>query len=1090
MSKQAVWTAALATLLASSLAAQQMGQITGLVRDTTGGAVPGAVVTAEEAHTGYTRSTTTDHASRYVLPSLRPTAYVIKVEMPGFKKFARSGTDVLANQSLTINITLDHGDVTETVATKEPAPLAGTSTSALVEVVDQARILELPLNGRNTAELTTLAPGIVAAPTAGVDQGNRQTAPGGVVISSNGSRQDQVSYRLDGGNHTDFYTNINQPLPFPDALQEFSIQTSGYSAAFGNNAGAVVNAVTKSGTKDYHATAFGFDRNRIFNARNFFSPRRDFLKREQFGASGGGPVRIPHLYDGRNKTFFFLGYEGTRLRNTETARNAFVPTNDELAGNFANCGAPCSRAILDPLSGKPFPGNQIPLSRLDPAALKLAQGFLPRASGNGLAFFDQGVRQDTEEGVAKIDHMLTSKDRLSGRYFIQDFRDGPTFTNNNLLTYRDGSKIRSQNFVLNETHTFSPTLMNEFHFTYNRVHARRRPPTGAPSLADFGVNIAQPGQKAIESVNVAGFFGVGDAARGEFVRNGWEWSDQVHWVRGRHNFTFGGQALREHLDISNQFRELGAFSFTGDVTGLAPADFLLGRPQQFEQGSGQVIRNRNTFVSFFAQDDFKVNARLTVNVGIRYEPFFPWREEGRRFERFRPADFQNGIRSLVFRNAPPGLLFRGDPGFPKHGVKGDYNNVAPRVGFAYDVFGNGKTVVRGGAGLFYDQRQAAIINNDIGSVAPFATRVRLTQPAGGFSNPFLNLTNPFPAQPANANSPFPQPVSAVTYSRRATTPVLYQWNLSVEREVRPNWLVRLAYVGSHGSHETRYLELNPAVFTPGTDGSGNPLSTTANTDARRLFAPSFGSIRQFSPDGNSSYHSMQLSLNKRFSNSFTILASYTFSKSLDNLPVGANAVGTGNPPTLPFNFANGRRFDSGPSDFDHTHRGVVSYVWDLPKMRTENRYLRKALHGWQYTGIFQAQSGSPLTILSGLDNSLTGLGLDRAVLTGQDRSRLPGVSRATVFFNPSAFAVNPVGTFGAVGKGRLHGPELITWDMGVFKNTAVRERINTQFRAEFFNAFNHVNFNNPNTTVSSASFGRILSAQDPRIIQLGFKVQF
>ncbi len=1091
MTRQALCALALTGALAIGLSAQQVGQITGLVRDPSGAVIAGAVVKAKETATGFERRTVTDAGGRYVLPALRPADYIISVEAPGFKTFTQTDVQLQADQSLTLNVDLELGDVTETVEVTAAVPLVDTSTSTIREVVDRDRVVDLPLDGRNVATLTTLVAGTVVAPSAGVNQGLSKTAPGGVVISSNGSRQGGVSYRLDGGNNQDFYTNINQPFPFPDAVQEFSIQTSNYSAAFGNNAGAVVNVVTRSGTNEYHGTLFGFVRNRSLNAKNFFARRKSFLKRSQFGVSGGGPVVLPG-YDGHDKTFFFLGWQGTRLRDQRSSDNAFVPTDSQLKGDFTQCGAPCSTPIRDPDGGF-FPNNQIPVQRFDPASVKLTENYLPRGTGDGLVFFSGGaIKRDTDEGVAKVDHQLTASDRISGRYFIQHFRNAGIFDNNNLLTYRDSSRIRSQNAVISETHIFSPTLLNEFHFTYNRVHASRRPPSGVPNVNDFGLNIFQPEPKAIQNIGVSGFFSFGDNPMAKFVRNGFEWTDQVSWIRGRHHFTFGGSAARERVDIVNQFRQPGTFNFSGDVTGLATADFLLGRLRQFRQGSGEFKNNRNTFIAFFAQDDIKVNSRLTINLGLRYEPFFPWREERNRVEQFRPVDFQDGFRSTVFRNAPPGLRFPGDPGFIENGAKGDHNNLAPRVGFAWDVFGDGRTSVRGGAGLFYDQREQGIINNQVVDVTPFSTQLLLIEPEGPFSNPFRNRENPFPAPPPNADSPFPLPVVAVGYAGRATTPVSYNWNLTVEREVAPNWLARVAYVGSHGSHQRRLLELNPAVFVPGVDAEGRPISTTANTDSRRIFAPYFSSIRQHTPDGNSSYHSLQLGLNKRFSQGFTILANYTISKSLDIQPPGASGAGdNGRPPTLPYNVPNNRKFDSGPSDFDHTHRFVTSYVWDLPDfIRGDNAALKKLLNGWQYTGTFTFQTGSPLTILSGRDNSLTGIGLDRAILTGRDPARPDGADRTQSFFNQAAFAVNPTGTFGNVGKGRFRGPNLAVWNMGVFKNTAIGERIHTQFRAEFFNAFNRVNFNNPGTTVRSGNFGKILSAREPRIIQLGLKIMF
>jgi hypothetical protein len=468
-------------------------------------------------------------------------------------------------------------------------------------------------------------------------------------------------------------------------------------------------------------------------------------------------------------------------------------------------------------------------------------------------------------------------------------------------------------------------------------------------------------------------------------------------------------------------------------------------------------------------------------------------------ERFRPSDFYAGVRSKTYPNAPPGLTFHGDAGFPPSGSNGDYNNVAPRVGFAWDVFGDGKTSLRGGAGVFYDQRRASIYDNTWGTKTPFSTTLQLTQPQGGFSNPYLNLVDPFPAGPPGPASVFPQPVGAFSYSQRETTTETYAWNLTLERNLASNWLARLAYVATRGTHIIRNLQLDPAIYAPGVDSSGKALSTTANTDARRLFAPYYGLINQYSPDGNSPYQSLQASLNKRLSQGFTILATYTFSKVLDDMSVPSvsaggllttNIVQGAAAPTLPWYTPNGSKFDYGPAVFDHSQRLVVSYVWELPWRKAPGALLRKLGQGWQLTGIVQAQTGDPLTVLTGRDNSLTGLNQDRGQLTGQPLDRRANADPVLAFFNTAAVTQNPIGSFGNIGKGTLRGPTLFSLDMGAFKSTSIRDRITVQFRAEFFNTLNRANFNDPNITVTAPSFGRILAAQDPRIIQLGLKMIF
>jgi hypothetical protein len=1091
----------LALLLAVKVYGQQAGQLVGSVTDNRGEAVPGVTVKAVEVGTGFARTAITGTDGRYVLPGLRPTQYDLVVEAKGFRSFRRTGVELLANQSLTLNIPLEIGTVTETVNVEGGAVQVDTSTSTLSEVVDRSRIVELPLNGRDAARLSTLVAGTI------IDSVSAETGksiPGGLRLSSNGSQARQVAFKLDGVSNTDFYFQENQTFPFPDALQEFSIQTSNYSAAHGNNAGAVVNVVTRSGTNDFHGGAFEFARNRVFNARNFFARERDFLKRNQFGAFGGGPVLLPG-YDGRNKTFFFLGWQGTRIRNRANDVTAFAPTNAQRNGDFASLLGGTNRVFLrDPQKTGNcsatdqtacFPNNQIPVSRFDPASLNVLK-FIPPVDGDGRIVFGRNIAQDLDQGVAKVDHQLTGQDRLSSRYFIDHFRNAAIYNDENLLTYRGGSnqsRVRTQNIALSWGRTISSHVLNEFNFGYNRVHSRRAPPAGTPSMKDLGVRLPlYPTLPSIQQIEATGFFNIGDNLEAAFVRNGFEWSNRTSWVLGRHSLQFGGEIARYRVDIANEFRRAGNFVFNGNVTGNAMADFLLGRINTFDQGTGEYKNNRATYTALYFQDDFKVSSRLTVNLGVRYEPTPPWHEVRGRIERFRAEDFVNGVRSPQFKNAPAGVSFRGDPGVPEDGVVGDYNNLGGRFGFAWDVLGDGKTSVRGGAGMFYDQHLLGEFNNGGVNAPPWSIRVSVTRPQGPFSDPYLGRNDFDQISPAAVGSPdaaFPRPVLLTTYDGRHNTPLTYNWNLTLEREVLPQWMARAAYVGSASNYGRTVKQGNPAVYLPGNAANGQPLSSTGNTDARRLFAPELGNVEYFTEDRRSYYHSMQLTLNRRFSQGFSVLANYTWSKSLDNYPASSGE----SIEVIPMNLPNADRMIYGPSNFNRKHRFVVSYVWELPRASVSNSFLRAALHGWQATGIGQYQSGAPYTITSGRDNSLTGIGRDRAKFTGVSPDAPDGADK-TVWFNRAAFAVNDLGTFGTVGRGAFTGPALFSWDMGLFKNNRITEQVNLQVRAEFFNIFNQVNFNNPNTNVSGGGFGSITTthpnAGDPRIIQFGLKLVF
>jgi len=1068
-------------VLVGQTKAQESGQIVGTVKDQSGAVIPNVTVTATEAQTNLSRTAVSNSSGEFELTSLRPTNYTISAETSGFKKVTESDVHLEANQSLTLNLTLEVGQVTDSVNIEANAVQVDTSTSTIREVVDQSRIVELPLNGRNAANLTTLIPGAVSQPGTSVDQGITKTFPGQPVIASNGASAGTTSFQLDGNNNNDHYTQINQPFPAPDFLQEFSVQTSNYDAQYGSNAGAVVNAVTRSGTNEVHGSLFEFVRNGFFNARNYFAATPDPLKRNQYGASFGGPVVLPKMYNGRNRTFIFMGWQQSKIRSVQNATNAFVPTGDELLGNFSTCGSACAKPLKDPLSPGgtgTFPGNMIPISRLDPVSLNVSK-FLPAATGTGLVTFGKGIVQDFNEGIAKFDHQIKDSDRLSARYFIDQFNLAQNLAPTNLLTYADSARIRSQNATISETHIFSPNLLNEARIGWVRVLSSRLPPTNSPDLHDFGMAInQQPVPKGLLGITVTGDWSrIGDELTAKFPRENWTFGDRVVWVKGQHSISIGFSIDKERSDIVNQYRTGAAFTFSGQITGNALADFLLGRIGSMDQGMGEYKNNRDTFYAPYAQDNWKVNKRLTLNLGLRYEPYSPWRELAGRWERFFPQDYYAGVKSTVFVNAPVGETFRNSPGVPYDGTTGDYNNLAPRLGFAYDLTGDGKMSIRGGAGFFYDQRGSGIINNGGVDASPWSARVSYTNqceqgPAPPrtvcFAAPYVGAAKPDPfPQPLGApTAAFPTPVLVTTYAPQSTTTLAYNYNLTLERQVG-EYVARIAYVGSRGTHLPRGVNLNPAVYSPG--------ATTATTDARRPFQP-YGSISQMAFDGLANYNSLQASVNKRYSHGFTLQANYTWSKAM--------TYGT----IVPWYFPNGRNY--GPAAFDHTQRWVASYVWQEPNV-TRNVAAGVLLNGWQVTGIATYQTGKPDTISSGVDNSLTNIGSDRAIYTGVSPARPDGADPTLEWFNQAAYAINPIGTFGTLGAGTIRSPSTFNWDMGLFKNFRVKERYSLQFRSEFFNIFNHTQLLDPGTTVNStASFGRILSANDPRIMQFSLKFTY
>jgi hypothetical protein len=1113
----------LAGLMTCAAWGQGYGTVNGQVTDPSGAAVVGAHVTVTEIGTTQTRDAISGQDGFYTLTSLRPSAYTLIVEATGFKKFTQSGIVLQASQSLTLDLALTIGSVSENVSVNAQVVQVDTTTPTLKEVVDSVRMAEIPLNGRNAASLTTLVAGAVISPSNNADQGNAKTFPAAVTVSVNGTRENQTGYYLDGAPNIDIISNINQPFPFPDALQEFSVQTSNYNAEYGQNAGGVVSIVSKSGTNKFHGSAFEFFRNRVFNAANYFGyvngvKTVDPLKRNQFGGTFGGPIR-------RDKTFLFGGYQGTRIRNNQSGFSATVPSDANRAGDFSNI----STAIKDPDAppGTVFAGNKINPNRFDPAAIALLK-FVPHTTGTAPVAYSTPVIQNFDEYIVRGDHSITANDKLVARYYYDRFFNVGSY-GGNLLAYRQGSTISSHNAVIQETHIFSSNLLNDFRFAFARIVSIRQPPPGTPNVADFGVAIYQPTTaKAIQSLNISSYFSTGANPTAKFPRTSFSVLDDVRWVHGKHSFAFGGLFEKDQLNMVNVLGLPGTFTFTGDTTGNALADFMLGRMRTFGQANGQHTKNRYWVLNGYAQDSFRVNGRLTLSYGVRYEPSRVWHELYSQNQAFRAENIASGVRSTRFPTAPAGLLFSGDAGIPTDGTSGDYTDIAPRAGFAWDVRGNGKTSVRAGFGLFYDSRVPAFTNNRMLGAAPFSATVSLTTPTGHFSNPYLGVTNPFPASfpPTAATAQFVSPVQVFTWDpkNKFITPRVYMLNLAVEQDLGHGLLGRAAYVGSRGQYMTVTVDQNPAVYIPFQTTGSTTTACGYSTDQRRRYnnpastcpasptptpATTFSNIYQQSNSGNSWYHSGQFTLSKPLSNGVTVLANYTFSKSTDSLPYGTDAAtfGTAGYYTLPVTASNFRRYDQGLSDFNHKHVFVTSYVWQTPKFEKMNAAARQLVGNWEFSGIFIAESGAPLNLTAGTDVSKTGNGSDRAQWSGSSAYATSSSCGTTTackqWLNRASFtpvASMAPGTFGNVGKGQFIGPGFWNWDMGVFKNIPVTDRVAMQFRGELFNTFNHTNFSTDSTgsrakspvqaNPSSTSFGQIQAANDPRIIQLALKVVF
>jgi hypothetical protein len=1039
----------------------QSAQIAGRVVDSTGGIVSEVTITITNVETGVQRTTASNLEGNYAVPLLPPGNYQVRVEKQGFRPIARSGVILVVDQSARLDFVLEVGQITAVVDVTAEAPIVTTESGTLSQVIDERRIIDLPLNGRNAGELVFLTPGAIRdTRTRGTYVYGSSIVPDTHTPAVNGARSNGVAFRLDGANNNDNYTGVSNPFPNPDSLQEFSIQTSNFSAEYGNAPGGVVNIRTKSGTNEFHGTAFNFLRNGRLNARNFFASERDNLKRNQFGATVGGPIV-------RNRLFFFGSYQGTRVRETQGGLSQFAISDAMRAGDFSAVPG----RLVDPLTGAEFPNRQIPAVRMDPVAVKLLD-YMPRSSDpSGRVLYSLPNRSDFDEFLIKADQSL-GKHQLYQRFYQYDLTEPSLLNDPNILTQvRNGRKLRVQTLAVNDVMMISPSLVNNFTFTYshNRGGTDPNSPFGLP---DLGAKLAQPEVPAL-AVSISGYAGISISHLARITRENVEFSDSLNWIRGKHQIQLGGTLLHLRQDIVNDFRKNGSWSFTNDFTGNSVANFLLGQTTTFQQGGGEYKALRGWRINLYAQDNYRVSPSLVLNLGVRLDPWLPYTDELGRITCLSP-----GNRSPRYPNAPDGLLYAGDPGCPDGGTATDFWNVAPRLGFAWSPGGKATMSVRGGYGVFFEQPETVLYNRFV-NIAPFSPNFLFS--GVPLSDPYAGVVNPFPDKYGPRNPPsdetFELPLLATSFEPRFATQYMQNWNLTVERQIAGDTVARAAYVGSKGTHLRLNIEANPAIYTP--------TATVANTQQRRLRSD-FSSIIQTFAMGNSTYHALQLSLEKRFSSRLSILFNYTWGKSIDMNSTNTTQ-GSSNVPN-PFDAPSNR----GLSDYDVPHRFVLSPVYALPSFQNLTPALKAVLGGWQVSGICTWQSGFPFSITSGRDNSRSGVNQDRADFVGSgspelgaDRPKQQWLDR---YFVTEAFEQNVVGTFGNSGRNILRGPKEFNIDFSAQKNFAITEAVKIQFRAEFFNFTNTPSFGLPSSSLTSPSYGRILSAGSPRITQFGVKI--
>lgn len=1045
--------------------------LTGTLTDALGALIPGAIVVARSTETNAIFKSKSGNDGVYWLRELPVGYYTLEVSAPGFETFRQENVGVAVNDIGRVDVQLVIGSPRTTISVgAEPVAVDSTSGTLKTAVLSE-QIEDLPLDGRNPVQLVTLIAGVTSDPAANVTSGT--TYGRGLIafgISVDGNRSNANNYILDGVSYNDSYTNVPNPFPSPDALEEFTVDTNNFGAEFGRSPGSIINAVTKSGTNNLHGTAFEYVRNSDFNAANYFNPTGpnggklgDGLKRNQFGGTLGGPVWLPKIYRGKDKTFFFFSYQATLIRQAPFSSQIFVPTAAERSGDFSGLSTP----IINFNTGVPYPDGRIPQSQLNSISRAILNNYIPLPTSGNFIYASSPNDFNDRQYLIRIDHQFSNANRLSGRYFDSRSSEPAYLSPRDILENTVGGNWFERNIALTDTQSISAGLVNQTIFGYNQTNGYFAPLQPGKSLVDLGVQMYEPKDYKYE-IYVDGYFTIDTGDTNSFPRHEYDAQDSLRWSRAKNEIAIGAEYVYGTADIFNNYQANGIFDFNGGApfTGNALADFMVGKFNTLTQGTGQYKNNRYRQLGVYFQESWKAARNLSVELGMRWEPFFPYTDTQNRLAVYEP-----GARSTRYPNAPEGVLFAGDPGVPAGAVPADLRNFAPRTGFAWDILGNGKTSLRGGYGIFYDYPNSISTNNQ-STQAPFGTVVTtFGDTLNSFSNPYAGALDPFPQSTNPPSSVAFLPYSQQTlYDAKFRNAYVQAWNATIEHELAGNFVWSASYVGSKGTDLFVVSELNPAVYVPG--------ATTATTNQRRIFAPALGDTSLMQSTGNSIFHSFQTNLNRRFAKGLTILANYQFAKSIDD---SSATKGTGITRTNPFN----QGFDRGPSDFDRAHVAHISALYSLP-FHFHTGLTEALAGGWNVSAIATLTSGYPFTVTSGVDNARTGQPNQRADLTGIS----PYFSGPRTFsdeiqsyLNPAAFNTNAIGTYGDLGRNTFFGPPLRNIDFACFKDFKAAERLTATLRFEMFNALNTVNLGQPNSVVTGPAFMQITNAGNPRILQ-------
>lgn len=1076
----------------AAVAQVTMATLNGIITDPSGAAIPGSTVLIQNVGTNLQQTALTNASGVYSISQLPPGKYTVTVKKTGFHTSVQTGLVLTVGQVATLNITLQLGEVSQTVAVTANAEQINVTTADLSNVINQQSVEELPLNGRDPSSLVLLTTGTsnVLNSRAGWLQGSN-SFPDETGASAGGGRQGSTYYLLDGAPNMDNYQGLAAPFPNADATQEFRVITTNFDAKYGFSPDAVVSIQTKSGTNAFHGGVFEFLRNNDLNAANFFSHQVDPLKRNQFGGFLGGPVL-------KNKMFFFLNYQATRSSTAATANATHTPTAAMLKGDFS--AVPTTlKAPFKTVNGV---RNQVDPALFSPADFAIATTALPigQDPATGLVnYVGPASRFPYDEGTARIDYNINNKQRLFLRSFIQYYEQTGGNVKGNLLALADDEPGEYYNEDLGYTWTPNDTSVNDLHLYYSQMDISDSQvaldSSGEPVCWSRYISVSEaPGTCFLEGLSVNNGFGSNWDEPVAERRSTWGLSDQFLKTLGNHTLSFGADLNKQFAQENTDFPIDPIISFNGQYTGNGLADFLLGDVSAYEQGAGEIASVKGWQLGLFAQDQYRFRPNLTITLGLRWDPNLAPASTGGRGAVFHP-----GQQSTKFPNAPLGVLFPGDPGVDAALMRTTYGYWEPRIGLSWQPARLRHTAIRGGFGLFTGPLRYSDYNH-VADLAPFSPTFTLNGTATtpiSIQNPWASFAggNPFPPfaslgfrPPATSTFQTPMTLLAV-FSNNFRLPVTQSWSVSVEQQLLRNLALHVAYVGSETYHQGVIVDEDPGVNDIRVN-YGNP----ATTAPRNLL----GQILANDSEGTASYHSLQVSLDKRMAHDLQFQSNFTWSKVIDTASNGDVSLG-GTFPGITDPYPDQLRYNRGISDLNVPLISTTDFVYSTPALRRENAFLRSILGSWEVSAIYTLESGQPFGVSGGNgDNNSGSLQFhDRADVVPGAPVEVHRGNRSNWlnhYVSSSAFQPNAVGTFGDSGRNIFTSPHINSVDSAIMKNWQIRERYHLQFRWAMFNTFNHTSFGIPNTdaTPGNASFGQITSIGSipPRVMQGALKLTF